>query len=191
MKTLTSVKDEALGHRETVTFCVIIPPTERDRLYLSFSAQQIFLIKVVRHKEKRVRRDSSTEGEFDDELRLCIVVGESRAISDRSLDVHSRKNPHEIYGPYVGGYESHIFHVSPRARRRDCPRDSLTGKAIVASFGAFGHPITTARHSVLLFLYFRIMIPRMDWLELVHPEISFRQSQQLDSRADPPSAILR
>ncbi|GFT21504.1 uncharacterized protein NPIL_679241 [Nephila pilipes] len=151
------------------------------------------------HTEKRVRRDSSTEGEFDDELRLCIVgsvnlqrpVGESRAISDRSLDVHSRKNPHEIYGPYVGGYESHIFHVSPRARRCDCPRDSLTGKAIVASFGAFGHPITTARHSVLLFLYFRIMIPRMDLPELVHPEISFRQSQQLDSRADPPSAILR
>ncbi|KAF8791961.1 hypothetical protein HNY73_003619 [Argiope bruennichi] len=111
------------------------------------------------HREKRVRRGSSTEGEFDDELRLCIVVGESRAISDRSLDVHSRKNPREIYGPYVGGYESHIFHVSPRARRRDCPRESLTGKAIVASFGAFGHPITTARHSVPFIFIFSYYDP--------------------------------
>ncbi|GFT21508.1 hypothetical protein NPIL_679261 [Nephila pilipes] len=46
-KRARSVKDEALGHRETVTFCVIIQPTKRDRLYLSFSAEEILLTKVV------------------------------------------------------------------------------------------------------------------------------------------------
>ncbi|GBM26569.1 hypothetical protein AVEN_1174-1 [Araneus ventricosus] len=135
-----------IGHRLfSVSDCDRNPPWNLFvRLALSLSGKNDYL-------------DRSMAGAGN--VNLQRPVGESRAISDRSLDVHSRKNPREIYGPYVGGYESHIFHVSPRARRRDCPRESLTGKAIVASFGAFGHPITTARHSVPFIFIFSYYDP--------------------------------
>ncbi|XP_055940340.1 POU domain, class 2, transcription factor 3-like isoform X4 [Argiope bruennichi] len=45
------------------------------------------------HREKRVRRGSSTEGEFDDELRLCIV--DSGMNGDLSNDTQDSSTSHD------------------------------------------------------------------------------------------------